>query len=133
MRALVAGAGVAEVVDRPDPRPEPGEVVLAVHSCGICGSDVHSVEAGITRGGQILGHEFSGTVRELGAGVTGLREGQAVAVNPLGGCGSCAACGQEPFIPLDWVASVERQTIRLSESSDDLRQELERSGTARRK
>jgi hypothetical protein len=44
-----------------------------------------------------------------------------------------AACGQEPFIPLDWVASVERQTIPLSESSDDLRQELERSGTARRK
>jgi threonine dehydrogenase-like Zn-dependent dehydrogenase len=95
VRALVAGAGVAEVVDRPDPRPEPGEVVVAVHSCGICGSDVHSVEAGITRGGQILGHEFSGTVRELGAGVSGLREGQAVAVNPLGGCGSCVACGQE--------------------------------------
>jgi len=44
-----------------------------------------------------------------------------------------AAGGQEPFIPLDWVASVEGQTIRLDKSSDDLRQELERSVTAWRR
>ena len=69
----------------------------------------------------------------------GLRRQQLGSVERLDGSSHIklarmgAACGQEPFIPLDWVASVERQTIRLSESSDDLRQELERSGTARRK
>jgi hypothetical protein len=44
-----------------------------------------------------------------------------------------AADGRDHFIPLDWVASVEGQTLRLSKSSHDVQQELERSGTARRR
>jgi (R,R)-butanediol dehydrogenase/meso-butanediol dehydrogenase/diacetyl reductase len=88
-----------EVVEVPDPRPGPGEVLVAVHSCGVCGSDVHRVERGEGPYGLIMGHEFSGTVRELGAGVSGLRSGQAVAVNPLGGCGSCSVCRRDlPFL-----------------------------------
>lgn len=99
MKALVTGPAGAEVVERPDPRPDQGEVLVSVHSCGICGSDVHAVEAGVSRGGQILGHEFSGTIEELGPGVNGLRKGQAVAVNPLGGCGTCDPCALElPFL-----------------------------------
>ncbi len=92
--AVVPGGGV-EVVDRPDPRPEPDGAVVAVHSCGICGSDVHLVEAGVRRHGQVLGHELSGTVVEVGSDVRDLRPGQEVAVNPLGGCGSCAVCRQD--------------------------------------
>jgi hypothetical protein len=42
------------------------------------------------------------------------------------------ADGRDHFIPLDWVASVEGQTVRLSKSSHDVEQELERSGAARR-
>jgi threonine dehydrogenase-like Zn-dependent dehydrogenase len=98
MRALVVRPGHVEVADHPDPRPAADGVVVAVHSCGICGSDVHMVTAGV-RAGHVLGHEFSGTVVEVGRDVTGWRSGQAVAVNPLGGCGSCAACRQQlPFL-----------------------------------
>ena len=53
MRALVVTAsGGVEVVERPEPRPEAGEVVIDVHSCGICGSDVHSIEYGTRQPGQ---------------------------------------------------------------------------------
>jgi threonine dehydrogenase-like Zn-dependent dehydrogenase len=99
MKALVMGPGGVSVLDRPDPVAGPGGAVVAVHSCGICGSDVHVVEAGVRRHGQVLGHEFSGTVVEVGAGVDDLRVGQAVAVNPLGGCGACGPCRQDlPFL-----------------------------------
>jgi threonine dehydrogenase-like Zn-dependent dehydrogenase len=96
---VVVPGGRTEVVDRPDPQPEPGRVVVKVHSCGICGSDVHAVEGGVTRHGVTLGHEFSGTIADAGPGVDGWAVGRSVAVNPLGGCGSCAACRQDlPFL-----------------------------------
>jgi threonine dehydrogenase-like Zn-dependent dehydrogenase len=83
--------GVA-VAEQPDPVAGPGEVVVAVHSCGICGSDVRAAEANTGRAHGIPGHEFSGTVVEIGREVDGWRVGQAVAVNPLGGCGACEWC-----------------------------------------
>ncbi len=99
MRAMVLAPDGVEVADVPDPRPGTGQVLVAVHSCGICGSDVHRVERGEGPYGHILGHEFSGTVTALGSGVTDLRPGQAVAVNPLGGCGSCPVCRRDlPFL-----------------------------------
>src|SRR5207237_1077875 len=49
--------------------------------------------------GHILGHEFAGTIAELGRDVVGWRLGQPVAVNPLGGCGSCPVWRQGlPFL-----------------------------------
>jgi threonine dehydrogenase-like Zn-dependent dehydrogenase len=89
MRALVRveGGGVA-VSEQPDPSPGPEDVVVAVHSCGICGSDLR----GGMRAGGIPGHELSGTVAQVGGAVRDWRIGQAVAVNPLGGCGTCEWC-----------------------------------------
>jgi len=95
MRALVRVAGGVDVAEQPDPKPRPDEVVVAVHSCGICGSDVHGVEANIGGVGGIPGHEFSGTIAELGSAVTGWHVGQPVAVNPLGGCGACDPCQRD--------------------------------------
>jgi threonine dehydrogenase-like Zn-dependent dehydrogenase len=97
VKALVRVPGGVEFVDQPDPEPRSDEVVVAVHSCGICGSDVHAAESNKTGTG-IPGHEFSGTVAALGRDVTGWRVGQAVAVNPLGGCGQCEACTYELLI-----------------------------------
>jgi threonine dehydrogenase-like Zn-dependent dehydrogenase len=93
MRAVVCVPDGCEVTDVPDPCPGVGEVVVQVDACGLCGSDVHAVEYGTARPGHILGHEFSGHIAGLGGGVTGWRPGQPVAVNPLGSCRRCRACG----------------------------------------
>jgi threonine dehydrogenase-like Zn-dependent dehydrogenase len=96
MKALVRVPGGVEVADQPDPEPRHEEVVVSIHSCGICGSDLHAAAA--SRGGGIPGHEFSGTLVALGQRVTGWRVGQAVAVNPLGGCGNCKWCTEDLLI-----------------------------------
>jgi threonine dehydrogenase-like Zn-dependent dehydrogenase len=91
MRALaVTGSGV-EVIETADPRPADGGVVVEVRACGICGSDLHIAASGRSIG-EIIGHEFSGRILEIGDEVEGYRVGQAVAVNPLGSCGECEAC-----------------------------------------
>src|SRR5215210_4230908 len=86
-------AGVREV---PVVSPGPGEVLLGVASCGICGSDVHAfrsdsgfewVTTPVT-----LGHEFSGIVEEVGPGVTRVSPGDRVVAVAVQGCGRCEIC-----------------------------------------
>jgi threonine dehydrogenase-like Zn-dependent dehydrogenase len=89
--------GGVQACEQPDPVPGPQDVVVAVHSCGICGSDVHSAESNSGHGG-IPGHEMSGTIAAIGSQVTGWQAGQQVAVNPLGGCGECEWCQRELLI-----------------------------------
>ena len=77
--------------------PGPGEVRVAMAAGGICGSDLHYFHDGgfgpiRVREPIILGHEASGTVTALGAGVTGLAEGDRVAINPSRPCGACRYC-----------------------------------------
>jgi threonine dehydrogenase-like Zn-dependent dehydrogenase len=91
VRYIDKEAGTA-VGDVPDPSPGPDDVVVAVEACGLCGSDVHSVQNGQCAPGQILGHEFSGRIVALGSNVTGWAEGQPVAASPLGSCGKCRIC-----------------------------------------
>ncbi len=78
----------------PDPVPGPGEVVLEVARCGICGSDLHMTEDAAygVQPGAVLGHEFAGEVVALGSGVSGLASGDRVAAIPLMGCGRCPSC-----------------------------------------
>jgi L-idonate 5-dehydrogenase len=77
--------------------PGPGEVLVRVGAGGICGSDLHYfLDGGFgtirVRQPIILGHEVAGTVEALGAGVTGLSEGERVALNPSHACGACFYC-----------------------------------------
>jgi (R,R)-butanediol dehydrogenase / meso-butanediol dehydrogenase / diacetyl reductase len=88
---LTASPPTLEVVERPDPVPARGEVVVRVTGCGICGSDLH-VASMMGRPGTILGHEIAGTVAALGDGVDGWPLGRAVAVRPFTGCGACRWC-----------------------------------------
>ncbi|MBC7986566.1 MAG: alcohol dehydrogenase catalytic domain-containing protein [Sphingomonadaceae bacterium] len=76
-----------------DPRPAPGEVVLRVARCGICGSDLHMTEDPMfgMGAGDVLGHEFAGEVVEANA-AEGLKPGDLVSVIPIRGCGRCASC-----------------------------------------
>jgi propanol-preferring alcohol dehydrogenase len=87
-----------EVVTVPDPEPGPGQVLLKVTAAGVCHSDIAVMswpaenfpyELPLT-----LGHEGVGTVAALGAGVSGVREGDAVAVYGPWGCGTCAKCAE---------------------------------------
>ncbi|MDR3080369.1 MAG: NAD(P)-dependent alcohol dehydrogenase [Streptomyces sp.] len=87
-----------EVVTIPDPEPGPGQVLLKVTAAGVCHSDFAVMnrpaknfpyELPLT-----LGHEGVGTVAALGAGVTGLAEGDAVAVYGPWGCGTCVKCAE---------------------------------------
>ena len=82
------------VEDAETPTPGPGEITVAVHSVGICGSDVHGY-AGINSRrvpGMVMGHEAVGTVADVGEGVEGLAPGDPVAINPLIPCGECEFC-----------------------------------------
>lgn len=80
----------------PDPTPGPGEVVMRVGAAGACHSDVHVLYeldvSSVWRLPMTLGHETAGWVHALGSGVTGLAEGDPVAVYGAWGCGLCARC-----------------------------------------
>jgi (R,R)-butanediol dehydrogenase/meso-butanediol dehydrogenase/diacetyl reductase len=82
------------IADAEDPRPKRDSVLLKVCRCGICGSDLHMTEDPIfgVRAGDILGHEFSGEVVEVGSEAGGLKVGDHVSVAPNRGCGHCASC-----------------------------------------
>ncbi len=84
-----------------DPTPKDDEVIIQVAAVGICGSDMHMYERGtdgymlypgLTRFPNILGHEFSGRVVEVGKKVRDLKIGDLVAVEEIQWCGECVAC-----------------------------------------
>ncbi len=78
------------------PKAGQGEVVINVKACGICGTDVHIFEgdegAAATPSGTILGHEFAGVVTEVGEGVTSVKVGDRVCVDPNKLCNECYYC-----------------------------------------
>jgi L-iditol 2-dehydrogenase len=77
----------------PDPTPGPGEVLVAVHTAGICGSDVHATQGLFpVTPPRVLGHEYSGTVVDVGRGIGRRLIGRPVACEPNYGCGACEAC-----------------------------------------
>jgi len=105
MRAAVYyGPNKVSVEDVAIPTPGPGQVQLQVGFNGICGTDLHEYYAGPifvpTQPHPLthqelpltLGHEFSGTVTAVGAGVTDWREGDRVAVEPIYKCDHCGPC-----------------------------------------
>ncbi len=77
------------------PPPGAGEVAIDVAYCGICGTDLHVFHGNMdARVGdhRIIGHEMSGRIAAVGAGVDGLKAGDPVVVRPLVPCGECPAC-----------------------------------------
>lgn len=80
----------------PDPQCAPDEVIVQVAACGLCGTDVHIYKNEYMSDFPIIpGHEFSGTVAEVGKRVTGLAVGDRVAVDPNLYCGHCDFCRDE--------------------------------------
>jgi 2-desacetyl-2-hydroxyethyl bacteriochlorophyllide A dehydrogenase len=81
-----------EPIDLEERALEPGEARVQVAFCGICGSDLHMRPSPALAPGTVMGHEFSGTIGELGANVSGFSVGDRVAVYPFASCGQCPNC-----------------------------------------
>jgi L-iditol 2-dehydrogenase len=121
----------------PVPEIGPGELLLRVHSCGICGTDLKKIAAGSHSAPRIFGHETSGVVAAVGADVKKFRPGERVVVFHHVPCGECFYCRHKTFAQcptykrvgctagfepsgggfaeyvrvLDWI--VERGTVRI--------------------
>jgi len=106
MKAAVNKEGGLEVIDVPEP-PEPGpdQVKVKIAYCGICGSELHSLDPEYTsrppqfkappggmKGPRIGGHEASGTVVAVGSNVQDIKVGDRVAMNFRTPCGNCYYC-----------------------------------------
>jgi len=88
----------------PDPMPGPGQVRLRVHTCGVCHTDLHTVEGelALPKLPLIPGHQVVGVVDAVGQEVTCFRVGQRLGVGWLNwSCGACEFCrrGQENLCP----------------------------------
>src|SRR5215468_9841185 len=83
-----------QIADVPVPVPSPGEILVRVAACGICGSDVHGYDGSSGRRIPpiVMGHEAAGMVASVGAGVAGLQEGDRVTFDSTVYCGECVFC-----------------------------------------
>jgi threonine dehydrogenase-like Zn-dependent dehydrogenase len=101
MRSMVyAGVGDLREEESSQPTVGPRDVLLRVEACGICGSDVASYLHGhYVEPGQVLGHEISAVVADMGQEISGLRVGGRVAVRPSRSCGHCTYCAADkPYL-----------------------------------
>ncbi len=83
------------IEDVPRPDPAPGELLVRIAACGVCHTDLHYLDHGVKTFKApplILGHEPSGHVAAVGAGVKKFREGDRVLVPPVTTCGVCSYC-----------------------------------------
>jgi L-iditol 2-dehydrogenase len=85
-----------EMTDVPTPMAGPGEVLIRVAACGVCGSDVHGYDGSSGRRIPpiVMGHEAAGTIAAVGAGVADFAEGQRVTFDSTIYCGACAYCAR---------------------------------------
>ncbi|HMD46806.1 MAG TPA: alcohol dehydrogenase catalytic domain-containing protein [Acidimicrobiales bacterium] len=90
--SVYVGDGHLVVEERPVPEIGPGDVLIEVAACGICGTDLHLVLEGFAKPGSVLGHEWSGTVVAAAPDVTDWAPGARVVAGPTPGCGRCRAC-----------------------------------------
>lgn len=91
--AVYQKPGVVTVEERPVPNAGPGQVLIEVDHCGICGSDIHMLRDGWAhKPGFIAGHEYSGVIVQLGEGVEGWAVGEDVVCGSSPKCGHCRRC-----------------------------------------
>ena len=83
-----------EIAELPVPTAGPGEVLVRVAACGICGSDVHGYDGSSGRRIPpiVMGHEAAGKIAATGAGVAGFAAGDRVTFDSTVYCGTCAYC-----------------------------------------
>lgn len=91
--AVITGVGSVEVTTVDDPKCGPREVVVDVAACGLCGTDLHILQGEFAPTLPVVpGHEFAGTIVEIGSQVNELSVGDRVAVDPSLYCHECRMC-----------------------------------------
>jgi len=135
--AVYHGVNDVRLEEVPVPEIGPGEILVRVHTCGICGTDLKKIATGSHSAPRIFGHETSGVVAATGAGVSKYRRNDRVVVFHHIPCGNCYYCRHKTFAQcatykkvgctagfepsgggfaefvrvMDWI--VERGTIRI--------------------
>jgi L-iditol 2-dehydrogenase len=98
MRAAVyRGAGQISLEKVPVPQISDGELLIRVHTCGICGTDLKKIEHGLVAPPRIFGHEISGTVVKKGKKASRFQIGDRVAVHHHIPCRNCFYCERKLF------------------------------------
>ena len=98
MRAAVyRGLNDVRVETVPVPEIGPGEVLLRIHTCGICGTDLKKIHSGSHTAPRIFGHEMAGTIAAVGAGVVDFAVGDRVMAFHHIPCGTCYYCRKKTF------------------------------------
>jgi L-iditol 2-dehydrogenase len=95
--AVYRGVNDVRIEAVPVPAIGPGEVLIRVHSCGICGTDLKKIHTGSHSAPRIFGHETVGTIAAVGEGVAPFAVGDRVAVFHHIPCGSCYYCRKKTF------------------------------------
>jgi threonine dehydrogenase-like Zn-dependent dehydrogenase len=91
--AVYRSPGVVTVEHRPVPRPGPGQVLVRVLHCGICGSDIHQLRDGWgLKPGAVAGHEWTGSIAAVGDDVADWSIGERVVGGSSPKCGTCRRC-----------------------------------------
>jgi L-iditol 2-dehydrogenase len=98
MRAAVyRGINDVRVETVPVPEIGPGEVLVKIQTCGICGTDLKKIHSGSHDAPRVFGHEMSGTVAKVGEGVTDFSVGDRVMAYHHIPCGECYYCRKQTF------------------------------------
>lgn len=97
-----------ELVEGNKPEPGPGEALVRMKYCGICGTDVHNYRNGLSIPiGTVMGHENVGFIEALGPDVAGVSAGDRIIVNPLARCGRCYWCARGEYSLCETAAAEE--------------------------
>jgi L-iditol 2-dehydrogenase len=95
--AVYRGVDDVQVETLAVPELRPGEALVRVHSCGICGTDLKKIHHGLTPPPRVFGHEMAGTIAEVAEGVEGWAVGDRVAVMHHVPCMACHYCRHNAF------------------------------------
>ncbi len=97
LAAVYRGVNDVRMETVPVPRIGPGEILLHVHSCGVCGTDLKKISTGSHSAPRIFGHETAGIIAEVGEGVSDYRRGDRVMVFHHIPCRQCFYCQSKTF------------------------------------
>jgi L-iditol 2-dehydrogenase len=98
MRAVVyRGVNDLRLETVPVPEIGPGELLVKVATCGVCGTDLKKIHTGSHSAPRVFGHEMAGTVVRVGRGVAGFAVGERVVVHHHVPCGACYYCRKQTF------------------------------------